>query len=67
MGQLSANQCEDHKNDRDACQQIVVDFVLLVTGIADSGLLLSPQLPNQPRKLNRPGKEADENRYKIER
>ena len=67
MGQLSANQCEDHKNDRDACQQIVVDFVPAVAGIAHSGLLLSPQLPNQPRQLDRPGKEADEDRYKIER
>ena len=56
MGQLGADQCEDHKNDHDSCQQIVVGFVPAVTGIAGSGLLLSPQLPNQPRKLDRPGK-----------
>ena len=67
MGQLRANQCEDHKDDRDACDQIVVDFVLPVAGIADSGLLLAPQLPDQPRQLNRPGKETDENRHEVER
>ena len=66
MGQLRANQCEDSKDDRDACEEIVIDFVPPVAGISDPGLLLAPQLPDQPRQLDRPGKETDENCHEVE-
>src|SRR5439155_8944126 len=77
MRQLGSYERENDENDRNANDQIIVDFVPAVAGIClsavawakadDPGLFLAPQLPNQPRQLDRPRKKADKDRYEIER
>src|SRR5204863_3759806 len=66
MGQQRCNQCEDHKNDCDAGEEIIIELVSAVAGTGVPGLFLSPQLPDQPRQLDRPGKETYKDCYKIE-
>jgi hypothetical protein len=39
MGQLRCNQSEDHKDDRDAREKIIVDLAPAVTRICDCSFL----------------------------
>src|SRR5258708_10401484 len=67
MGQLRFNECEDHEKDSKAREEITVDLIPAVAGIADPGLSSPPQSPNQPWQFDRPRKKTDKDGHKIKR
>src|SRR3954469_23665752 len=54
MHQPSRHESEDPENNKDAGQKIDVQRVTV-----------APQLPNEPRELDRPGEKREENRHEI--